>query len=85
MSKMLRSYIKIGNAYMVVSVFRLPAIYCRKGHFLLDFWRPRDILIKKPVDGICAEVVELADALDSGSSGETPCGFKSRLRHHLLN
>lgn len=33
-----------------------------------------------------AEVVELADALDSKSSGaHTPCGFDSRLRHQLKN
>ena len=33
-----------------------------------------------------AEVVELADALDSKSSGaHTPCGFDSRLRHQFKN
>gem|GEM_PF-5766748 len=31
-----------------------------------------------------AEVVELADALDSKSSGlYRPCGFNSHLRHHI--
>ena len=29
-------------------------------------------------------VAELVDALDLGSSGLKPCGFKSRPAHHLL-
>lgn len=31
-----------------------------------------------------AKVAELADALDLGSSGLNPCGFKSRPSHHFL-
>lgn len=31
-----------------------------------------------------AKVAELADALDLGSSGQSPCGFESHLSHHLI-
>lgn len=33
---------------------------------------------------LLAKVAELADALDLGSSGQSPCGFESHLSHHLI-